>query len=132
MRRLRFIALTRPERVLLHVPRERTGAVQFEPGLSDERLPGEVETALYRIVQESLTNVVKHAQAGRVSILLTRRDGTVAAVIEDDGRGFDFEQANSGFGLEGMRERIQLLDGSLTIESRPGGGTTLVAEVPLR
>src|SRR5205823_4952853 len=58
--------------------------VQFEPGLADERLPGEVETALYRIVQESLTNVVKHAQAAHVSVLLTRRGGSVAAVIEDD------------------------------------------------
>jgi len=106
--------------------------VQFEPGLADERLPGEVETALYRIVQESLTNVVKHAQAAHVSVLLTRRGGSVAAVIEDDGRGFEPGEADGGFGLEGMRERIQLLDGTLTIESAPGGGTTLVAEVPVR
>jgi signal transduction histidine kinase len=107
-------------------------AVQFQAGFEDDRLPTEVETALYRIVQESLTNIVKHAQASHVSILLTRRGDTATAVIEDDGRGFVRERSNSGFGLEGMRERMQLLDGTLTIESTPGAGTTLVAEVPLR
>ena len=65
-------------------------------------------------------------------MLLTRRDDTAAAVIDDDGRGFIPQRANSGFGLVGMRERMELLDGSLTIESTPDGGTTLVAEVPLR
>jgi signal transduction histidine kinase len=107
-------------------------AVQFGSALGDERLPVEIETALYRIVQESLTNVVKHAQASHVSILLTRRGDSAAAVIEDDGRGFVPERTNGGFGLVGMRERMQLLDGTLTIESTPGAGTTLVAEVPLR
>lgn len=104
--------------------------VEEQPGL--ERLPGEAETALYRIVQEALTNVVKHAGARRVSILLTRREGTAAAVIEDDGQGFDPSAEHEGLGLLGMRERLSLLDGRLTIESSPGKGTTLVAEVPLR
>jgi two-component system, NarL family, sensor histidine kinase DevS len=111
---------------------EQTGiAVDFETALPEERLPGEVETALYRIVQESLTNVVKHAQARRVSILLTRTSGAVKAVIEDDGRGIG-DDSSGGFGLAGMRERLSLLGGRLEIESGPGSGTTIAAEVPLR
>ena len=113
---------------------EQTGiAIRFETALgAEERLPAEVETALYRIVQESLTNVVKHAQAGNVSVVLMRKPGTVAALVEDDGRGFDPEHVrDGGFGLEGMRERVGLLDGRLEVESGEAG-TTLVAEVPLR
>src|SRR5262249_58528350 len=77
-----------------------------------------------RIVQESLTNVVKHAQAQRVSILLTRTNGTVKAVVEDDGKGFDPEKTASGFGLVGMRERLALLGGRLEVESTGGARTT--------
>jgi signal transduction histidine kinase len=88
-----------------------------------------VETTLYRIVQEALTNVVKHAGATTVSILLVRRNGSVMAVIEDDGRGFDPGAVRSdSLGLEGMRERAELHDGRLTIETSPGG-TTLAVEV---
>jgi signal transduction histidine kinase len=106
--------------------------VRFESSLGDERLPPEAETALYRIVQESLTNVVKHAHAHSVSIVLARKPGAVALVIEDDGRGFDVaETRDDGFGLEGMRERVGLFGGSLQIESRAGAGATIVAEVPL-
>ena len=106
--------------------------VRFEPGLADERLPAEVETALFRIVQESLTNIVKHSRARNVSIVLVRKPGAVAAVIEDDGEGFDpASTREGGFGLEGMRERVGLLEGRLQIESTGGGGTTVVAEVPL-
>jgi two-component system sensor histidine kinase DegS len=83
-------------------------------------------------VQEALTNVVKHAQAGHVSITLTRRSGSVAAVIEDDGRGFDPNGSrDGGLGLLGMRERVELLDGQLEVESRPGAGATILAEVPI-
>jgi len=112
---------------------EQTGiAVDLESRLPDGRLPSEVETALYRIVQESLTNVAKHAQAGRVSVLLTRKDGSVAMVIEDDGRGFTPEETESeGLGLIGMRERVGLLHGRFEIESAKGTGTTLVVEVPV-
>jgi signal transduction histidine kinase len=113
---------------------EQTGiSVDFQTALADERLPEEVETALYRIVQESLTNVVKHARARRVSILLARREGAVKAVVEDDGRGFDpAELAGDGFGLVGMRERLALLGGRLEVESGPEAGTTIAAEVPIR
>lgn len=118
---------------LTHTFAEQTGlVVDFEPALADERLPAEVETAFYRIVQESLTNVVKHARASRVSILLTRKGKAVVAVVEDDGRGFDpGATREDGFGLVGMRERVALVDGRLQIESREGAGTTLVVEVPL-
>jgi signal transduction histidine kinase len=112
---------------------EQTGiAVQLQSRL-DERLPGEVETTLYRIVQEALTNIVKHARARRVSVLLTRKDSTMVIVVEDDGRGFlPSEVGDEGLGLLGMRERLAMLDGTLTIESAPDAGTTIVGEVPLR
>jgi signal transduction histidine kinase len=117
---------------LVETFREQTGIdVDLEPRLGDDRLLPEVETALYRITQEALTNVVKHAHASRVSIVLTRRDGSVSAVIEDDGRGFAEEQGSeNGLGLLGMRERVALVDGRLSVESSPGAGTTLSIEVP--
>jgi signal transduction histidine kinase len=111
---------------------EQTGiGVHVEAALGDARLTPEVETAVYRIVQEALTNVIKHAQAGTVSLVLTRKGDQVVTVIEDDGRGFDPAQAEDArLGLVGMRERIALVDGRLSVESRPGEGTTIVAEVP--
>jgi len=106
--------------------------VDLEAQLGEKRLPAEVETTLYRIVQEALTNIVKHAEASRVSILLVRRSGTATVVIEDDGRGFDpTELREEGMGIIGMRERVQLHEGRLTVESTAGSGATLVAEVPL-
>jgi signal transduction histidine kinase len=90
-----------------------------------------VETALYRIVQEALTNIVKHAQASAVSIVLGRKGGMVTALIEDDGRGFSPDGGGEGLGLLGMRERLALLGGKLKVESGPGAGTTIVGEVPL-
>ena len=106
--------------------------VDLEAQLGDERLPAEVETTLYRIVQEALTNIVKHAEASRVSILLVRRSGSATVVIEDDGQGFDpAKLREEGMGIMGMRERVELHEGRLTVESTPGSGATLVAEVPL-
>jgi len=113
---------------------EQTGmSIEFVPNVpGDERFPPEVETALYRLVQESLTNVVKHAHAKSVSILLTQKPGSVSVVVEDDGVGFEPGRATGdGIGLLGMRERVGLFGGRLILESRPGAGTTVVAEVPL-
>jgi signal transduction histidine kinase len=112
---------------------EHTGiSVDLEAGGLTERPPVEVETAIYRIVQESLTNVVKHAQASSVSVVVTRGDGRIKAVIVDDGKGFEPETAGGeGIGLVGMRERIELLDGSLTVESSERTGTTVAVEVPV-
>jgi len=118
---------------LVHTFMEATGIhVDLESQLGEGRLPSEVETTLYRIVQEALTNIAKHAGARRVSVLLVRRAGTATALVEDDGHGFSAEdEEHGGIGLSGMRERLALLEGRLTIESRRGTGTTLVAEVPL-
>jgi two-component system, NarL family, sensor histidine kinase DevS len=112
---------------------EQTGIpVELETVLAEARLPAPVETALYRIVQEALTNVIKHSRASRVSVLVTRKRDSVAAVIEDDGIGFMPENVrDGGLGLVGMRERIALLDGRLTVESEPERGTSLVVEVPV-
>ena len=107
--------------------------MQFETvGLGDERLPPSVETALYRIVQEALTNVVRHAQATRVDVLLERRGDQVVAIIEDDGVGFDpeMERQSGRLGLFSMQERAEMLGGALTIESRIGQGTTVFVEAP--
>ena len=107
--------------------------VDLESTLGDARLPSEVETVIYRIVQEALSNIVKHAAASRVSILLMRRDDTIAAVVEDDGHGFDPADAgDDGLGLVGIRERVGLVGGRVHIESATDAGTTLVVEVPLR
>jgi signal transduction histidine kinase len=111
--------------------RERTGmTIEFEASL-DVRLPAEVETAVYRIVQEALTNIVKHARATTVSVLVAQRKTGVTAVIEDNGAGFSPGEPGEGFGLLSMRERASLVGGHLIIESRPGGGTTIAAEVPV-
>jgi signal transduction histidine kinase len=121
------------ERLAATISEQSGTQVDLEARLGERRLAAEVETTLYRIVQEALTNVVKHAAATRASVTLTRKGASVLAVVEDDGRGFDVAAAgNGGLGLVGMRERLALLGGRLTIEASPGSGTTRVAEVPLR
>lgn len=101
-------------------------------GLTGERLPSAVETALYRVVQEAMTNLVRHARATRVDVLVERRDGRVLVMVEDDGRGFEVDRVEHGehFGLLGLRERAEALGGELTVESAPGKGTTVVVQVP--
>jgi signal transduction histidine kinase len=119
------------ERLIDSFAEQTDTRVDFRSALGETRLPSEVETTLYRVVQESLTNIVKHAGARNVSVSLAHRGSAVAAVIEDDGAGFDQRTVREeGIGLLGMRERLALLDGRLEIESRPGAGTTIVAEVP--
>ncbi len=113
--------------------REQSGLrVDLESQLGEERLATEAETTLYRVIQEALTNVIKHAGAERVSILLQRKNSAVVAVVEDDGSGFDPASTRAdALGLAGMRERVSLAGGRLQVESTPGSGTTVVAEVPL-
>ena len=111
-------------------PSRRACASRLESRIR-ERLPADVEAALYRIVQEALTNTVKHAQASTISIVLGRTTTPVTAVIEDDGRGFTRDDGSEGLGLLGMGERLALLGGKLTVESSPGSGTSIVAAVPL-
>jgi two-component system, NarL family, sensor histidine kinase DevS len=119
---------------LAEVHREQSGVtVDVEAHVGAERLPQEVETTLYRIVQEALTNVAKHADASRISIVVTRKANAVTVVVEDDGTGFDPSNTQADrLGLAGMRERIGLLGGRLAVESAPSSGTTIAAEVPLR
>lgn len=99
------------------------------------RLPPNVELVLYRIVQEALSNVAKHAGASRVETRLSRKGRTLRLLVEDDGCGFDVEAAKgsrqSGLGLFGMEERLALIGGTLRVDSSPGKGTRLSAEVPL-
>ena len=102
-----------------------------------KRLPMQLELTLYRVVQEALTNIFKHAQATNVSVVVSRHNNHVAAVIEDNGQGFDSDSVNGvllpqkHLGLRGMQERVALNGGILTIESDPHNGTTLYVRLPL-
>jgi signal transduction histidine kinase len=117
---------------------ERTGVVaDFQgSGLGADRLPPEVESTVYRVVQEALNNTAKHAAARHVSVIVERRAGELTALVEDDGRGFDPGRAGAGrdrrrLGMLGMRERIALIGGTLLIESSEGDGTTVRARISL-
>jgi len=105
--------------------------VNFISSGVEERLLPNVETVVYRVVQEALTNVVRHAQASRVDVVLTVRDDKLIVIVEDDGIGFDPEAVSSDehLGLFGMRERTEMVDGKLIIESASGKGTTIMMEV---
>jgi signal transduction histidine kinase len=102
-----------------------------------ERLPAATESAVYRVVQEALTNIARHSGATHASLVVERRDGQVVVVVEDDGHGFDPDSAARaadapGLGLLGVRERAALLGGTLAIESTPGSGTSLYVRIPLK
>ena len=117
---------------LVEVHRQDTSVdVDLEVTIGDGRFPADVETTMYRIVQESLTNIAKHARATNVSVFVTRKENAAVAVIEDDGEGFDADGPLTGLGLSGMRERIALVGGRLRIETGPRKGTTIAAEIPL-
>lgn len=112
--------------------RRYTVEIDFAAQGLDARLPHEVETALYRIVQEALTNIARHAQATTASVIVERRNGAVRAIVEDNGRGFDADAIGQGrLGLYGIRERAELLGGRLTIESEAGRGASLFVEIPV-
>lgn len=109
---------------------------RFEAIGFDGKLPAPIETALYRIIQEALSNIAKHAEADRVEISLEKRDSTLYASVIDDGKGFDLERVlhpespERGFGIIGMQERVSLLGGRLDIHSKPGAGTYIRIELP--
>jgi len=114
---------------------QRSG-MQFDLHLDTKgrRLPASVETTLYRVLQEGITNIVKHARAGRVGVIVKASADNVVMIVEDDGIGFDQDalaRASSRLGLLGMRERLAAIRGGLEIESRPGEGTTLIIRVKL-
>jgi PAS domain S-box-containing protein len=106
-----------------------SSAVRFEPL---------IETTIYRVAQEALTNVLKHARARSVSVILERRERQVGLIVEDDGGGFEMDRAvphrkhrDHRLGLIGMRERVALAGGTLLIESRVGGGTSIFVRLPI-
>ena len=106
----------------------------LDSAIKKARFSHEVETNLYRIAQEALNNVYKHAEAKRVEVSFERREDLIILIIEDDGDGFDTEDKfnrKKGIGLIGMNERAALVGGSLEIESVPGKGTTVFARVPV-
>lgn len=112
---------------------KRNGLNVSVSGGAGERLPTTVETALYRIVQEALNNAVKHAKASTIKIELQRTPLKVACSVRDNGLGFDVhrQSGGQGLGLLGIRERLNVLGGSLHLTAEPRHGTTLVAEIPL-
>jgi signal transduction histidine kinase len=99
-------------------------------GEAQRRLPPQVESTIYRVVQEALTNVAKHAEAGQVDVRVGVINGAVDLTVADNGAGFDPRAAPKGWGLVGMKERIELMSGSLELDSKPGGGTTIHAVLP--
>jgi signal transduction histidine kinase len=114
-----------------------TGILHLEAIISldgddEEPISPDSERTVYRLVQESLTNVVKHSGAARASVRVRRSPDNVAVEIEDDGCGFDTAQPSRGFGLSGMQERATMAGGSLRVTSEPGNGTTVRATVPAR
>jgi signal transduction histidine kinase len=103
-------------------------------GLDEGSSTSEIDTTLYRIAQEALNNAAKHSRASGVTILLEGRADTVSLIIEDDGVGFDFENASGsndeGLGLVGIRERAALVGGTAEVESQPGEGTRVIVRIP--
>ena len=96
------------------------------------RLAPEIEGTVYRLIQEALTNIAKHANVGRAVARITEADGEITVEVCDEGHGFDAADATRGFGLVGMRERVQLAGGRLAIRSEPGAGTRIIATLPAR
>jgi signal transduction histidine kinase len=104
----------------------------YEEGRQSMRHTLELETAIYRIVQEALNNAIKHGKAQRAVVEIYESDRDVTVRVRDDGDGFDLEVRTNGFGLLGMHERVELLEGTLQIESSPSAGTTITAIVPVQ
>jgi two-component system, NarL family, sensor histidine kinase UhpB len=110
---------------------ERSGlAAELTTGGDFSDLDDDVQLVVYRVAQEALTNAARHSEAKRIAVSLRRSAGGVELEVADDGRGFAFEQSERGLGIGGMRERALLIGAELTIESRPGHGTTVHLSVP--
>lgn len=107
--------------------------VDFVTKDMDGRLQMEIETSIYRVVQEALTNIARHAQATTASVIIDRRPNAIRIIVEDNGVGFvpPSRQESKSLGLQGIRERAALFNGTLTIETEPGHGTSLFIEIPL-
>jgi signal transduction histidine kinase len=99
-------------------------------GSAPQRLSGELESALYRLIQEALTNAAKHGNASRAVVEIREQSGEVRLLVRDNGSGFDPKAKSEGFGLLGMQERVALLGGELQVESSFDGDTTIRARMP--
>jgi signal transduction histidine kinase len=104
----------------------------YEREEGSTRLTPEIENAVYRMVQEALTNVAKHAATDRAAVAVHESAGRIDIEIRDEGAGFDPGGSSGGFGLIGMRERADLVDGTVTVRSTPGRGTTVSIVVPAK
>ncbi len=104
----------------------------YEQGRAGERHSSEVETAMYRIVQEALSNAAKHGHAKRAVVEVHEDETDIHVSVRDDGLGFDTSEQTEGFGLLGMHERAHLLEGSLRVSSQPGSGATIEASFPIK
>ena len=103
-----------------------------EQGSEPQRMSSELESALYRITQEALTNAAKHGKASRAVVEIREQSGEIRLLVRDDGSGFDPKAKSEGFGLLGMHERVALLGGELGVESSLDGGTTIRAQMPMQ
>jgi signal transduction histidine kinase len=104
--------------------------LDFDSGRAPTRLTSDLESTAYRLVQEAMTNAVKHSEGNTISVHVVEEDGKILITVRDDGTGFDPEGGTSGFGLLGMRERVELVAGRVFIDSEPGRGTVVRAELP--
>jgi signal transduction histidine kinase len=125
------------ERYVQETAKRVSFPIDYQCGASPDarRLPSQIEVTLYRIAQEAMTNVIRHAQPAQASVILLRQDHEVSLVVEDDGRGFDMasvEKASTpALGIIGMKERAALVGGAFAMDSQPGKGTTLRVRIPL-
>jgi signal transduction histidine kinase len=114
---------------------EKLGAehveINFYHNLEKERLNAKIELALFRITQEALTNILKHSEAAEVTIQLIKHSDQLILTIEDNGKGFDYNQQQKYFGINSMRNRASTISGIFTVETKLGAGTTLMIEIPL-
>ena len=106
--------------------------LDVEAGREASRLEPEIEGTVYRLVQEALSNTAKHGGTDRASVRVVEQDGHITIEVRDEGRGFDPTEPRRGFGLLGMRERVELTGGTLEIDSLPGAGTACTATLPAR
>ncbi|MBU8881165.1 sensor histidine kinase [Bacillus sp. FJAT-29790] len=111
----------------------KTIKIHFTNMGEEKRLPAQYEVALFRLIQESVQNALKHADAGEINVKLEIEQRRVTVVVKDDGKGFDIhDKKKNSFGLIGMRERVELLEGQLSIDSNIGKGTIVIIQVPLK
>ncbi len=120
-----------------HYAKRNEIMVNLDYLLTDEYLLSDQQIVLYRITQEALTNIARHANAKNVDIIIRRKDGNILSTIKDDGDGFDYEAVTEteslkkSAGLFGMKERVRLVNGEIYIKTKPGDGTEIQITIPI-